>query len=165
MAKESFQPEQLSAQSQELFDVLNKSDDLVCIIVGASWLDATLESFLRQRFVNKEVEKRLVGGPLGGYSAKVDLAYGLGLFSKHTYEDLRKIGEIRNSVAHSHFHLTFKDEGIQKKCSVLKKWKIVPHVAHPLKPEIMARSQFTISVAIINSQLLTWALSEKTEKK
>jgi hypothetical protein len=56
----------------------------------------------------------------GGYGARVRLAYITSMIKKGTYQDLIKIGDIRNAFAHRMEHLDFNNREIKGKCSGLK---------------------------------------------
>src|SRR5687768_16031576 len=98
-------PEHLSEDTQQFFDVLNGSSDLVVVLVAASYIDASLAALLHKFLVESSVSSKLLdprGGALGTFAAKLDAAYALGLIDKPLYKDLCKIAEIRNEVAHHH---------------------------------------------------------------
>ena len=52
---------------------------------------------------DKKIDERLFlpSGPLGSFSAKIDLAYISGLITKSAHSDLVRVKEIRNAFAHN----------------------------------------------------------------
>lgn len=119
--------EKLSDEMQDVFDVLNGQPDLACVVAGAAFLDAGLESILRAHFRSRRVGDSLLrpDGPLGSFAARADLAYCLALVSKEYYQDLKGIAGIRNTLAHSHLQLTFYDPSVQQMCSGLRAWQAI----------------------------------------
>jgi len=53
-------------------------------------------------------------GPLRTFSAKIDIAYSMGLISAGVRRDLHAMREIRNEFAHSDGILSFNHEAIDK---------------------------------------------------
>jgi hypothetical protein len=58
-------------------------------------------------------------GPLGSFSARIELCYALGLSPKQVRRDLILIRKIRNDFAHQAKTLTFDDPGIADRCAEL----------------------------------------------
>lgn len=105
----------LTAYTQKLYDVLNDQPEFIKIVVGAAYLDACLGAMLLQYFIpgSSIVEKVLDHeGALGSFAARTDLCYCLGLITKAMYQDLGKIGQIRNLAAHDHLMRDFNDPEI-----------------------------------------------------
>lgn len=71
------------------------------VIVSASVLDRLLEELLKGYFVQDEAIKVFDNQqPLGNFSAKISMAYCLGLISKEACIDLNSYRKIRNYLAH-----------------------------------------------------------------
>ena len=122
MPKRELPPiERLSKEAQELFDVLNKEQDLAMILVASSFLDACLGSILGRKLKRGSVSEKLldVRGILGTYSSRADMCYALDLIPKPLYQDLITIAEIRNEIAHHHLALSFASQSIESKCAKL----------------------------------------------
>jgi DNA-binding MltR family transcriptional regulator len=153
--------DRLSEETQELFDILNKEQDLAVILVASSFLDACLGSILRRKLKRGAVSDNLldVRGALGTYSSRADMCYTLGIIPKSLYQDLITIAEIRNEIAHHHLALSFASESIKSKCAKLsfvaslkkgttdeslgmKRWMIGP------------RNQFVMTTAMLSQRLL-----------
>jgi DNA-binding MltR family transcriptional regulator len=99
------------------------SDDRSCAILGASYVEFLLEQALRDVFVqDEEAQQQLLSdrGPLGTFSAKIELAYCLGLITKDERDDLNLIRKVRNDFAHKLKSLNFMNDGIRSRCLEMK---------------------------------------------
>lgn len=102
-------------------DLLEKEIDSVsdrsCAIVCAAFLDDFLErlilSFLTTESPSQDKLLLENNGPLSTFSAKIVLAYRLGLISKKEYENLTVIRKIRNAFAHDIRINSFDDSKIK----------------------------------------------------
>lgn len=165
--------EQLSKEIQELYDVLNEEGDLPVILVGASFLDASLSSILETKFISSSVAGKILdsrGGALGSFSARADVCYLLGLIDKPLYSDLLKIAEIRNEIAHHHLALSFAADSVKKMCEELSYVSTLTagKTNEPLGMEeyiVGPRNQFFMTVVMISQRLLLIGLGLKREKK
>jgi len=101
----------------------HQQPDRVVAIVGAAYLDSTLESLLRAVFVDSTADVDSLLGPngaLGANGARLQVAYCLGLITRDQRDDLRAIGRIRNRFAHN-FNVTgFGDAPIRDYCMTLR---------------------------------------------
>jgi DNA-binding MltR family transcriptional regulator len=162
MAKRPVLPiEQLSAESQQMLDVLNNDSDLEAVLVATSFLDACLGSILNRQFIDSRVSKKLLepSGALGNYSARADVCYALGLIQKPLHADLQKIAEIRNKIAHYHQALSFESDAIRKLCADLSYVMSLKNgnTSEPLFNEeliLHPRNRFVITTVMINQRLL-----------
>lgn len=112
-----------------LVEEINDQSDRGAAIVGAAWLEesmsAALESYLHSHPKSWE---RLFGGngPLGTFSAKIDLSRLLGLITDVIWSDLHILRDIRNQFAHQVVHkadqsrLSFNTPHIRDKCLALQ---------------------------------------------
>jgi DNA-binding MltR family transcriptional regulator len=160
--------EDLSADTQKFFDVLNQSSDLGVVLVTASYLDASIGSLLHRHFQTSAVSDKLldIQGPLGTISARADIAYALGLINKALYQDLLKMIEIRNAFAHHHLEQNFQVAAIGALCDELRYVFSLRAGAtdQPLGFGEIARSsrdKFVISAVLISQQLLLRGLGVK----
>lgn len=123
MGKRTILPvENLSADTEKFFDVLNKSSDLGVVLVATSYLDASLGALLHKFLITSSISDKLLdvrGGPLGTFSARSDAAYALALIERPLYQDLVKIAEIRNEFAHHHLEHDFQAPVVSELCSKL----------------------------------------------
>ena len=113
--------EVLWADREQLFDVLRKAPDLVVALVVTSYLDASLARLLHEQFVDESGAKALleIDGPLESFGARCNGALAMGLIDRTTFDDLRKIGKIRNRFAHHHLALDFGDAEIRRLCDAM----------------------------------------------
>ncbi len=167
------QIEQLSKETRGLLDVLNNASDLSVILVGTSFLNASLSSILERKFIKSSVAKNVLDsrrGALGSFVARADACYVLGLINKSLYSDLLKIGEIRNEIAHHHLALNFEAANVQKMCAELSYVGSLTQGAadEPLglgEYMVGARNQFVLSVVVISHRLLLIGLGLKLDSQ
>src|SRR5262245_33629687 len=160
---------QLSKESRDLYKVLNKEDDVPCVVVAAAFLDAAVASLIAEFMLRKSATAAKLlspNGPLGGFQTRIDVGYCLGLIRKEHYQELCIVAKVRNQFAHSHLHLSFADEQIREWCDELAAWKdIFPEhspptpMKHPRRLQILARNKFTMSVVTLSQRLILDALS------
>ena len=87
-------------------------------VVLAELLGKTLENFLTD---HKDVKKLLYGGvsaPLGTFSARILMAFGLRLIDDKEYRNLQIVRSIRNHFAHN-LHASFDDPKVVDLCKEL----------------------------------------------
>jgi len=85
--------------------------------------------------------------PIGKFSTRILLAFGLGLISEREYRELEVIRKIRNEFAHS-IDITFNHPSVSSRCKLLS-WAI---------PEYPApRDQFIAAAASLVLNLLNRA--------
>jgi len=110
-------------QINRTFDEVFKQTDRASAIVSSSLLEELLERLILAFLMDNEKTKRdLFDGiaPLSTMSAKINIAYHLGLIGKNEYEDLKFIKNIRNDFAHSFETINFETQRIKDKCLQLK---------------------------------------------
>ena len=106
---------------------LQSMDDAPAVLLGAAYLDHALELLLKSEFKRKltaDEEKRMFDGSqnaiLGSFSAKIRIAYALGLVLDEVYADLLLINDIRNAFAHSLYgNVDFRNEHVLSDCNKL----------------------------------------------
>ena len=101
-----------------LKDIHGKSDRAVAII-GASLLNAQIDQLLAAFFVDdvQEVDALLGGDrPLGTFSARLRLAYLLGLISLDEQADLAAVNRISEAFTRAMEEITFDDLPIRAWC-------------------------------------------------
>ncbi len=100
--------------------------DHAMALVGAAYLDHILEQFLRASFrpLDDDDNRRMFDGSsngiLGTFSNKIRMCYAMKLISFDIYHDLVIINDIRNAMAHSLRHASFKSAEIAEDCRRLK---------------------------------------------
>lgn len=122
---------------QEFFELrvrLSAESDRGCALTAAAYLDESLATLLRKRLVqDKGNIDALInqGRALSTFSARIRIAYAVGLISKDCMSDLNTIRGIRNEFAHLHGPVSFSDQSIAHRCRNLRN-TVKPHVAdHP----------------------------------
>ncbi len=161
------------ARKEQIIRELDAESDRGCILVAASALDDFLEELLKialaadQHSVKHAVIPLFEGmGPLSTFSAKIKLAYALGLISKTDFTDLEKIRRIRNIASHKYSAMNFESQEIVEICCMLDSADlVVQHLPPPdnkvtnkpeagaHKPHLMERVRFTFTVGWIAARL------------
>lgn len=171
--------ETLSAESQALYDAVNDERDLPCVLISTSFLGQCLGSLLERFFINSNTAKSLLdsrSGPLGTFFARADLCYSLGMIPKALYQNLRRVGEIRNRFAHSYLSLSFDDPSVVQLCEALTLPKVVGTRVEgdtgksyqdddPFAQFTHPRMRFTICVVLMANRLLLTGLSTERRAK
>lgn len=94
-------------------------------VVLGELLGKTLENYLTD---HKDVKKLLYGGvsaPLGAFSARILMAFGLRLIDEKEYANLQVIRRIRNHFAHN-LQASFDDAKVKDLCQLLDATGIRP---------------------------------------
>ena len=60
-------------------------------------------------------------GPLGTFSARIDLAFAMGLLDGNTHRELHLVRKIRNEFGHQHEPLSFATDAIKNRCTELNR--------------------------------------------
>jgi DNA-binding MltR family transcriptional regulator len=83
-------------------EMFRRETDRGFAIGAATVLDSLMEILLRKRMIQAvPTEIFSAYGPLGSFSAKIDISYYLGFISKGDHAELHTIRRIRNEFAHS----------------------------------------------------------------
>ena len=168
--------EELSEDTQKVYNILNHESDLACVLIGASYLAELLASILKVSFIETSVSEKILDpqrGAVGGLATRADMAYCLALINKSAYQDIIKLADIRNLFAHKHIALDFGDASIRKACNELQAWRILllgdeeefPSEATQDQMRVRARNQFNMSVVLLSSRIHIDALSRGQESK
>jgi|WetSurMetagenome_2_1015567.scaffolds.fasta_scaffold174759_2 DNA-binding MltR family transcriptional regulator len=102
-------------------EIFGKADRSVSI-VGAAFLDDILGKMIRLFMVEncEDVDQLFTGmNPLSTFSARIRIAYALGLVTKDEYHDLKIIKDVRNRFAH-HINCSFANQSVSDKCSNIR---------------------------------------------
>jgi DNA-binding MltR family transcriptional regulator len=160
-------PEDLSPETKQLYEVLNKEPDLPCVLLSAAFVDHCLASLLQSYLVDDKKSIGLLqpGRGLGEFSTRRNLCYCLGLITQELNDDLAQIGSVRNLFAHEFFSLGFADQRIIHKCNKLKADGLIPHFEELSGPPLVARARFTFAVVIAAGRLILTALSTTHRKR
>ncbi|MCK9337758.1 MAG: hypothetical protein M0P43_08010 [Arcobacteraceae bacterium] len=123
---------------------ISSETDRGLVLMSVAYIDERLTVLLEKYFVDdKNVIKTLFDttGPLGSFSSKLKLAYGIGLLPKNIYTDCNKIRKIRNSFAHVSKPMTFEDEPIKSQTHSL--------IVHGIDNHSRTKVRFTRTVMSI----------------
>ncbi|WP_341705007.1 MltR family transcriptional regulator [Ferrovibrio sp.] len=99
----------------------NDESDRGAVMIAASMMDDLLRRKIIADLEPVRQAKLLFDGlsaPLGSLSAKMLMAYTLGLIDERMFKELRTIQKIRNRFAHD-IHVDFKDDSIKDLCGNL----------------------------------------------
>jgi hypothetical protein len=95
-------------------------------IVGAAFVEDHLQRLIQARLVDDQKVVDNIFGPnsaLGTFSAKINVGYLMGLYSKETYRELDCIRTIRNDFAHELHINDFSINTIKDRCANLRVWE------------------------------------------
>ena len=133
----------------EYMKEVQQGNDRATAILGAVYLDEYLREYLESVLVEeKSLSDEIVGPekPLGSFSARIRMAYALGLLSKEVYKDLNTIRNVRNVFAHGLYEASFSHPDIKAHCQTL----VTPRQALPgVKDDPEPRGMYTMSVVLI----------------
>jgi DNA-binding MltR family transcriptional regulator len=101
--------------STDAIDEVAKASDRAMAIVACALVDDQLFELLKRSLHDDtEVIDDMFGGlrPLATFSAKINLAYLIGLISERVFKDLHTIRKIRNDFAHGLNESSFKSQSM-----------------------------------------------------
>lgn len=113
----------LNEYERSVLDALDHdSDRAVAIIVGSMIEERLKRALLSNMERHKPIEERMFqpSGPLGPFSAKIDLAFLMGLISAEAHRDLAIFKDVRNAFAHHLNIQDFRSQAIRDKTTNLK---------------------------------------------
>ena len=106
----------------QLREALSAETDRGCALHAASYLDNELGVMLASHFVDHaKTHKELLDGTggLATFSARIAIAFALGLVSENVRNDLTLIRKIRNDFGHNPAKIGFDHEPIANRCREL----------------------------------------------
>ena len=132
-------------------------------IVGATYLDDVTRLAILTKLVDlskDETDRLFVGfAPLSSFSAKIQMAYAMGLIGKKTRHDLKTIRDIRNVFAHASVSVTFETEAVANAINGLHFGKL-----SEAWNELSAQRKFAAVVnAIMIYMIALWSRVKPTE--
>lgn len=166
------QVEQFNKHLKAFIDFRNElsdESDRGCALFGSSYLEAALQNLIIDFLVGDQaVIDSLFSGtaPLATFSAKIDMAYSLGLITSLERRDFHLVRKIRNDFAHSAEALSFSTTSIHQRCAELT---LSYH-----EKNVMPRNMFTacvsglastITVRHLNIKRLSPAVDEDNERR
>ncbi|MEZ9231361.1 hypothetical protein AB4259_09790 [Vibrio amylolyticus] len=84
----------------EFVTLIFEESDRASVIVGSSYIDDTLLEILKAKLPNLNSDCFDFNGPLGTFSSRIIMAYGLGVYSVEIKSQIDILRRIRNSCAH-----------------------------------------------------------------
>jgi DNA-binding MltR family transcriptional regulator len=151
-------PDQSIDLVREWHDVmqeLQSESDRGAALMGAAYLDTALKSLIQANLAggNVVVDKLLnvPNAPLGTFSSRIAMAYGLGLIGPNYFRTLESIREIRNAFAHFRRRFTFEDKEIKEMIESTFK---IPYILPNPSPDLsLVRNRYIWTTAMILSFL------------
>jgi hypothetical protein len=113
--KELHTKEQIATFLEEL----KTQSDRGAAVIAAAVLDDLLEFLILQRLINLGAERReslfgRTGAPLSSFSAKIEMAYALGVIANEMRLGMHLIRDVRNEFAHRIEQITFDHPDVAK---------------------------------------------------
>ncbi|WP_243302298.1 MltR family transcriptional regulator [Geothrix oryzisoli] len=147
----------------DYFDVLHKEfeneSDRAAVILAASIADELLRSTLSARLVAVAgATDDLFDGanaPIGTFSARIELAFRIGLISSKFARDMHLIRRIRNEFAHNIQGCSFEDARVKSRVEELSNSHTMLMDAKGNKKKVSTRNQFLEAVS-----WMIWHLKE-----
>ena len=106
-------------EADELIKSISHESDRGCILVVAALVENVLEDYIKAKLIlgQKKDDELFDGGnaPLGNLSAKIDMAFRLGLIQAHEKYQLHLLRKIRNDCAHDAGNQTFSTDSVQSR--------------------------------------------------
>jgi hypothetical protein len=102
--------------------LLRELDERGLILTLAAFAEDTLGDLLKAFLITGDATGQLLSGfnaPLGTLSARIKMAYALGLITKNQYDDLERLRKIRNEFAHNWEPVSFSDDKISSYIAAL----------------------------------------------
>jgi hypothetical protein len=108
-----------------LFNEMEAETERGCALIGAAELDSLLIKVLQRRLVGgrQNVKWFESGGPLDSFSARIEMAYAVGLIGPTIRRHLNTVRKIRNEFAHKRDVRTFDEHArVKDWCATLCRW-------------------------------------------
>jgi len=87
------------------------------VALGSALIEDVLQACITLsmvRLTSSEIDELFTGqSPIASFSARVRLAYALGIFGRKTRKDLNTVREIRNAVVHAKRRFTFDTQAVK----------------------------------------------------
>lgn len=148
-----------------LQEEFKKETDRGAVILAASLFDIQLETLLKDFLIpdhgSDDELFESTTAPLSSFSAKILMAYRLGLITKRFARDLNLIRKIRNEFAHNIHGCSFEHSSVKSRVHELSKSSSIS-----TKLPVMRKSfpPGTRGEFLVNASWMIWCLTNKTEK-
>lgn len=132
-------------------DIYRGETDRAAGTLGASFMDNCLEDLLLTFLVDDPKIREMFDGdrPLATFSARISLAFALGLLPPNVVADLTLIRKIRNHFAHSAVAVAFSEPPVSDWCRAFSMVRRDSEVFAPATAEMAPREQFLVTIACI----------------
>lgn len=154
-------------EAVHFLEELGGESDRAVIILASSMLDDLLANAIALAspmdiLVEDMEEVFRPGGPLGSFSARIEIASLFGVIERETYEQLSLLREMRNACAHTKHHIGFQDPALANVAMNLFKSPVARQVAKKnLKASFQLEISFLILVLTLGSRAA--AIEERNE--
>lgn len=149
---------------------LDRETDRGVALICAAYVEDQLKELLEGEFVDlPKVVDNLFNhnGPLGTFSAKIDICLVMGLIGQDMHRGLHLIRKIRNTFAHFHWPRSFVDQDIAAQCRELY-GSIAPLLECEKAREIFINCSMSsiaiVQVGILRAQHTPLSTSRRHEK-
>jgi DNA-binding MltR family transcriptional regulator len=108
-----------SDDDRPILEEIEKQTDRAAALIAVAYLEERLLAAIKSRLVNdgKTHDKIFRGsGPVSAFSAKIDLAFLLGIYDAKVQKMFHTVREIRNEFAHEPQPRDFKSQRISDLC-------------------------------------------------
>jgi hypothetical protein len=122
-------PEELKSFFDSIYDL----DARAAALILSSLADNLLETCIALHFVQLSKVRfnrmfRAPTAPLGTFSAKIAVAFALGIINSEVRSQLDRIRRIRNAFAHAMLTVSFEETPIAKECKKLDHNRLIPGI-------------------------------------
>ena len=145
-----------TSETSDIFARFRHMDDRTCAIILGAMLDNSLERLLLLHMepLSKDERERLLygGGPLGSFSAKLQISSAFGLIGPKTKHDLQILNEVRNVFGHAAHGITFRNRAIKNRLTVMHVYPVLDMVMRafkrdPIRKYDTTRGRFLLAAA------------------
>jgi DNA-binding MltR family transcriptional regulator len=144
-------------------------DDRTCAIILGAMLDNSLERLLLLYMepLSKDERERLLygGGPLGSFSAKIQIAAAFGLIGPKTKHDLNILNEVRNVFGHAAHGVTFRNRAIKSRLACLHAQPVLDMVMRAFKRDPIRKYDTTRGRFLLSGASFVNTIDEACENK
>jgi DNA-binding MltR family transcriptional regulator len=102
--------------------ILRQLDERGLVLALAAFAEEALGDLIEAFLIPGDPAKQLLDGfnaPLGTFSARIKMAYSLGLITKRQHADLDRLRRIRNEFAHNWEPMSFNDQKVASHITAL----------------------------------------------
>lgn len=107
----------MASAFKSLISELENETDRGCVVLAIAWIEDELTKLLKAKCLpthqKNDDEIFGVAGPVGTFSAKIDLAYRLGVIRQKTKKSLHLCRRLRNDFAHLTNRLSFAEPTVK----------------------------------------------------